>query len=361
MVRIEKALIVVLVLGTGVFQQALSSSDDAKSEVTPIRVVVQDCRPEYLETSDDGHIIVGRGAEYGSWHKFHVVDVKLQKTLLSLNLPQKIIDIAIAPDNTWFVVAGQRTIYRIEISTGKYEVLLDNVSGHVVLNAAGDRLGILGAIDDEFAERRSIDVAADLGIYDLKSKKLLAECKTPILTEQELWFEEGVLVAYGLGGRVHSRRAFGGFRCDVRLNPREKEPVISAGREVWRADHAGDGYTPPRALAARKEIHKAAREKLNSIQAELSPDWTGNAQFIFLPLIAGDRKPVRRPTIRRPWSPIGIPGRRTPTPAPGHPDRRRPGTGRRHQRPHAAPPPARSGSRRARRCEPAGARDDAPG
>lgn len=298
MVQLERALIVVLAFGTCVFQQPLSFADDARSELTRIRVVVQDCRPGYLETSDDGRIIVGRGAEYGYWHTFYAVDVKMQQTLLNLNLPQKIIDIAIAPDNEWFVVAGQRTIYRVEMSTGDYEVLLDNVSGHVVLNAAGDRLGILGAIDDEFTERRSIHFAADLGIYDLKSKRLLARCKTPILADQELWFEEDVLVAYGLGGRVHSRLAFGGFRCDVRLNPREKEPVISAGREVWRADHEGDGYRPPRTLAARREIHEASKEILNSIKGELSPDWTGNAQYIFLPFLVGDHKPVRQPVIK---------------------------------------------------------------
>ena len=174
-------------------------ADDTNVETPAARVVVQDARVGYLEISADAQIIVGRGEEYKSWHTFYVIDVKKRKTLLRVNLPQHILDAAIAPQSGWFAVAGERSIFRVDMFTGGYEVLLDGVTGRLELNEAGDRLAVLGQIDSDSKGFHRIRDASNLGIYDLQKEKWLAKCKTPIVARHELWFEGRSARAYGLG------------------------------------------------------------------------------------------------------------------------------------------------------------------
>ena len=272
-----------LVIALCAFLTPPSAAGDTNPDTAVPRVVVQDARPGYLDTSADGRIIVARDEEFDSWHTFYAIDVKKRKTVLMLNLPQRITDIAVAPQNRWFAVSAERTIYRVDMLTGDYEVLLDNVTGRVALNAAGHRLAVLGAINIELPVRHLPlpGEGADLGIYDLQNKKWLARCKTPILIDQDVWFETDQVIAYGRGGRVFNRRA-SSFRCDVQLSPTIKEPIINAGRETFRGDPVGDGYVPAAGLVGRNETQEAAKELLKSMREELSPNRIRNPGLMFL-------------------------------------------------------------------------------
>ncbi len=283
-----------------------SMADDGNPNPVVPRVVVQDTRLGYLDASPDGRILVGHGEARGSRHIFHAIDIKTRKTVLMLHLPQRITDVAVAPQNGWFAVAAEKTIYRVDILAGDYEVLLEDVTGQVALNAAGDRLAVLGAIDFEgpIGHLALRGEGTELGIYDLEKKKWLAKCKTPILIDQDVWFEEDQVVAYGRGGRIFNRRA-SSFRCDVRLSPTGDEPILNAGRETFRGDPVGDGYVATAGLAGRKETHEAAKELLKSLRETLSPDRIRNPGLIFPP-VPNDAAERTRPTSPNRQRPGGL-------------------------------------------------------
>jgi len=168
------------------------------------RVVLQDVRPEFLNVSHNTRIVVARGVQ--SKHTFQVVDVAKPTVLMTVDLPERVMYAAVAPQCSWFIVAGEKTIYRVDRISGEHKVLMTDTSGAVALNDTGDQLAVLGRLPvdpDSDIPARSDDLA-NLGVYDLTRKKWIV--KTPTLigwsisTATTLW-ASGVAAEFEPAGR----------------------------------------------------------------------------------------------------------------------------------------------------------------
>ena len=252
------------------------------------RVVLQDVRPEFVNVSRQPRIVAARG--YQSLHTFQVIDVENPSVLLVIDLPEQVRHAAAGPDNDWFVVSGEDTVYRVDRSTGEVNVLLSDISGAVALSADGNRLAVLGSlkIDPEEDRPARFFEPSNLGIYDLRARKWLARTPTPIMMGGLVYFDGDEVVAYGRGGRVHHRRA-SSFRCDVRLNVETGKSDLTRGLELFRSEAKSDEYNPPKQVTELLEARATATARLAKIQEKLNPAGARTAAArIFHPLPATD-------------------------------------------------------------------------
>lgn len=250
------------------------------------RVVVQDVRPEFLNVSHNARIVVACGEQ--SQHMFHVIDVVEPAVLMTVDLPEPVLHAAVAPQGSWFVLAGEKTVYRVDRMSGQYEVLFADTSGAVALNDAGDQLAVLGtlAFDPESDRLTRFFDVAKLGVYDLTRKKWTATTDTPIVADPVVFFDGDDVVGVGRGGRVYARRS-SSFRCDVRLNLATGKAKVTRGLEMYRGVKDDDEYTSPKEFPAVLEAREAAIKKLDEVREKLSP--LGAPSGLFHSLSTDDR------------------------------------------------------------------------